>query len=295
MFARSALLAVLSSAALVAAAPAAAITGAHRSLLSNTSILNYALTLEFIDDIDFVLAGFAPWVRGRFTQIHAHELSHAEFLTSQLQALGVTPVQACTYSFPYTDVQSWVTLSMTLEGVGSAAYMGAANFISDKNVLIASQSIAQVEARHNGWVLSAVNHLQPWDGPYETPLYFSQVFSLAMGFVVECPATNPALPVTVFPALSVSNAAPASGDTITLTYTSNAPNNAGQTYLAWYSGLTTIFTPIENGSTTVPDGLLGTVYAGVVANQSAQTGDATIITGLAVFSFPFGAFAAGNA
>ena len=39
---------------------------------------------------------------------------------------------------PYTDVQSWVSLSQTLEEVGAAAYMGASIFVDSKDVLAAS-------------------------------------------------------------------------------------------------------------------------------------------------------------
>lgn len=36
---------------------------------------------------------------------------------------------------PYTDVHSWAALSQTLEGVGAAAYMGAARYVDSKDVL----------------------------------------------------------------------------------------------------------------------------------------------------------------
>ncbi|KAL6304691.1 hypothetical protein BKA93DRAFT_732538, partial [Sparassis latifolia] len=182
-----------------------------------------------------------------------------------------------------------VTLSMTLESIGSCAYI-----ISNKDALVASQSIAQIEVCQAGWVASAAKHLQPWDGDFETLLYFSGAFSLTVGFIDACPASNPPIPVTVFSMLSVSNSTPMHGDTIALAYNVSVPAG-NMTFLAWYSGLSTIFTPITNGSTTVPDALLETVYTGVVTNQSAQTGDATMLTGLAVFNFPFNSSVRGNA
>ena len=42
-----------------------------------------------------------------------------------------------------------------------------------------AQSIAETEARQNAWVSAAVLKLQPWDGPFATPLSFSGAFSLA--------------------------------------------------------------------------------------------------------------------
>jgi hypothetical protein len=73
---------------------------------SDTVILQYALTLEHLEDafyhqaLDkfdaaaFKKAGFPSWVRGRFSQIAEHEASHVAFLTS---ALGSEAVPACTY------------------------------------------------------------------------------------------------------------------------------------------------------------------------------------------------------
>lgn len=36
-----------------------------------------------------------------------------------------------------------------------------------------------IEERQTAWVASAVLKLQPWDGPFETPLSASAAFSLA--------------------------------------------------------------------------------------------------------------------
>jgi len=295
------LLGALSSAAFVRAAPFP--TGA---VVNDTNIMNYALTLEYIerefyeqglaqyDEQAFEDAGYEPWVRGRFAQIREHEQTHVAFLTSQLAAAGATPVAPCNYSYPYTDVDSWIALSMTLETVGAGAYLGATRFISGKDTLIASGSISQIEARQAGWVASAVSKLQPWDGNFETPLYFDQAISLAVGFIDSCPDTNPPLPVSVFPAFSASNATPAYFDTISLAYNLTTEVTT-PTYVAWYSGLNITYTPIVDGTTTVPDGLLGTVFAGVVSNTTAETTDVTMLTGMAVFNFPFSSYARGSA
>ena len=53
----------------------------------------------------FASAGYPPWVRNRFQQISNDESSHVAFLTG---ALGSSAVAACTYSFPYTDVSSFI-------------------------------------------------------------------------------------------------------------------------------------------------------------------------------------------
>jgi len=78
-------------------------------LLADGDVLNYALTLEHLEAAfysgaldqfsaeDFASAGYPDWVRNRIAQISAHETSHVEFLSTALNAAGITPTDACTY------------------------------------------------------------------------------------------------------------------------------------------------------------------------------------------------------
>lgn len=68
---------------------------------------------------------------------------------------------------------------MVLEGVGTSAYIGAAQFIENKDYLTAAASVLATEARHAAWVSAAVNKGDPWSGPFDVPLDLDQVFSLA--------------------------------------------------------------------------------------------------------------------
>ena len=79
---------------------------AHAALTADTVVLNYALTLEHLENAfyhtalanytqqDFVDAGLPSWSRGRFKELAEHEQSHVDVLKS---VLGANATQPCTY------------------------------------------------------------------------------------------------------------------------------------------------------------------------------------------------------
>lgn len=114
----------------------------RRATLTPVDILNYALTLEHLEDTfyragvanftasDFAAAGFDATVYKNIVEVAADEANHVQFLTSAIQAIGATPAQECTYSFPVTDVASFLAVASVLEGVGVSAYLGATKDVS---------------------------------------------------------------------------------------------------------------------------------------------------------------------
>ncbi|KAH9834759.1 ferritin-like domain-containing protein [Rhodofomes roseus] len=264
-----------------------------------TNILQFALSLEHLESAfysgalaqydaqAFADAGFPDWVRGRYEQIMLHEQTHVATLQ---KALGDQAPQPCQYTFPYTDPRSFVATSFAIEGVGAAAYLGAAQFIDDKATLGVAASILTIEERQVAWMSSAVLKQQPWDGPFETPLTPTGAYSLAAQFITSCPSSNPPLPVTLLPALSISTSTPWPGSTIQLTF--DNPSGADAGYLMWLSGLEAVFTSIDgNKQATVPDNLQGTVYVGVVSSEQTPVDDASMVTGLAIVQMPFDSMA----
>ncbi|KAF8598929.1 hypothetical protein BDV93DRAFT_592558 [Ceratobasidium sp. AG-I] len=290
------------SAVLFAAASAVFALPTRRDGPPDLDILNYALTLEHLENAfykgalekfdakAFEKAGFEPFVRGRFQQIADHEATHVSFLAG---VLGDKATKPCTYKFPYTDPQSFAALSMVLEGVGVSAYLGAAQFISNKDYLTAAGSILTTESRHSAWVSSAVRKGTPWSSAFDTPLTLNEVYTLAASFITSCPSTNPSLPVKAFPAFSITTATYKPGDTVSISY-DTALANGKKTYVSFTDGLAQVVVPVTGSAKSLkvklPAGLTGTVYAVVSTSDKAAT-DGTIVAGPAVLMFPFGSAA----
>ncbi|KAF9028764.1 hypothetical protein BDZ89DRAFT_986507 [Hymenopellis radicata] len=260
--------------------------------LDDAAILNYALTLEHLENAfytgalskfsndDFNHAGLPPWARGRFQQIADHEAAHVQFLST---ALGDKATQPCEYYFPYETPNEFATLSQILEGVGVTAYAGAAQFIENKDYLTAAAVVLSTEARHAAWVASAVNKFEPWSGALDVPLSLNEVFSLASPFIVSCPESNPVLPVKAFPSLTFGPPGPKPGDTISLAF-----DECNDSLVAVFmTGLDMITAPIKDGMVTIPSTLRGTVYLVVSNDKSGAVSDDTTVAGPAVLEFHF--------
>jgi hypothetical protein len=260
----------------------------------DTTVLNFALTLEHLeatfyagglsqfDEAAFEAAGFPDWVRGRINQIGNHEASHVSFLAT---ALGDSATQACSYNFPYTDPASFVALATILEQVGSSAYTGAAQLLTNKDYLTAAASILSTEARHQAWLASAAQTGYPWSTAFETPLDGDGAYSLAAGFITGCPSSNPTLPFKAFPTITVSGTM-APGATVMLSF--DAMGTPGPYFGAFFNGLNTEYVPIgDDASVVIPSDLIGTAYMVVTASDSAVS-DNNTVAGPAVLTFPSG-------
>ncbi|KAF4621453.1 hypothetical protein D9613_000056 [Agrocybe pediades] len=260
-----------------------------RQTVDDATVLNYALTLEHIENAfysgalakfdaqAFLDAGLPSFARGRFEQIAAHEQAHVDFLTS---ALGNKATKACVYDLSSI---SFSTEYMRVSLLGRvSAYTGAAQLITNKAYLTAAASVLSTEARHASWVASAVGKVNPWSGAFDVPLSLNEVFSLVAPTIVSCPSTNPALPVKAFPALTLDKAAPGKKTSVHVSQKSGS----GPTFIAFLSGLDTTFVPIEGGQVLVPNGLKGQVYA-VATSSATEASDATILAGPAVLQFEF--------
>ena len=136
-----------------AAAATPFVTGAFaQSGTSDVDILNYALTLEYLETAFYQEKGKSVGLSGTAkqyaTQFGDEEAAHVSALTAAIKQSGGTPVKKPTFSFPAHNESSFLALASVLENLGVAAYNGAAPMITSKAVLGAAGSIVQVEARH---------------------------------------------------------------------------------------------------------------------------------------------------
>ncbi|KAG8668474.1 hypothetical protein FPOAC2_07761 [Fusarium poae] len=287
----------LAAAGFAAAAPA---IQKRESAINDGVILNYALTLEHLEnqfylqglsnftEKDFADAGYDSTFYNNIKKVSSDETAHVDFLTKGLKAAGVTPVEKCTYSFGVTDVKSFLATASVLEGVGVSAYLGAAADIMSKAYLTAAGSILTVEARHSSYIRAGIKEV-PFPQPFDAPLTYNEVYSLASGFITGCPKSNPALPVKAFPALAAeaSKEAVVTGSTVTLLTPGYAVEAAdGQKVYAAFIAVTgptfVEAKPVDGGFTVeIPEGFAGQTYV-VLTSCNTAVSDDTVAAGPAI-------------
>ena len=124
---------------------------------SDVAILNYALTLEYLEAAFYteaVAKGRFKGELGSFARIvKAHEVAHVKFLEG---ALGSAAVAKPKFDFKGTTTSKaqFKATAQVLEDTGVAAYLGQVGLIKSKAILAAAGSILPIEARHAGWIRS---------------------------------------------------------------------------------------------------------------------------------------------
>ncbi|KAJ5827627.1 hypothetical protein N7447_004390 [Penicillium robsamsonii] len=266
--------------------------------ISDTDVLNYALTLEQLEasfyaeglknytQEDFVKAGMEDPFYANLKKVASDEKEHVDFLTSALKAAGASPVAACTYNFPSTDVGGFLALASVLEGVGVSAYLGAAASIISDTYLTAAGSILTTEARHSAYLRTALGEV-PFAQAFDNPLGFNEVYTVASSFIASCPTSNGALPVKAFPSLMMSSMdAVLTGSKVHLIAGSGFDTSTSDIAAAFVTVTGPVWAPLESmgdGKFTVavPNGVAGQSYV-VLTKGNKQVTDDNIVAGPAI-------------
>lgn len=155
------------------------------NLPDDFAILNFALTLEHLEDVAYRQAIASGKLTGQnmvyAQQFGAQEHQHVVLITGVLQQAGKTPVaEQAHYNFPaYSDEHAIIDFLRVLEETGVGAYSGAAQYITDKQgILPVAGGIQQVEARHAA-ILRRQDGMAPVPGAFEKSLTPDMVLAAA--------------------------------------------------------------------------------------------------------------------
>ncbi len=174
----------------VAEAPLASAAGkAAASTDGDLGILNYALTLEYLE-YDFYQKGVAAGVvSGRelslVRPIRDHEKAHVDALLATIKSLGGEAVAKPGIKYPagtFGSRKSFLTTAVTFEEVGVTAYHGQVPLIESGQILSAAASIAGVESRHAA-VIHDLLGTNPFPNKIEENRSKSEVLAIVTPFL----------------------------------------------------------------------------------------------------------------
>jgi Ferritin-like domain len=161
--------------------------GAKPSAKGDLAIVNYALTLEYLEADFYRKVAASGLFKGAslvtIKKFGEQEATHVKALEQTAKSLG-TPAAKPKTKFPLKDAKSVLKLAAAVENLGSAAYLGQAPRIKDPKILAAALSIHSVEARHAAALNTLLGKPATPDGAFAQPMTMAQVLAVAKQFIV---------------------------------------------------------------------------------------------------------------
>ena len=152
---------------------------AHGQARSDVAILNFALTLEYLEAAFYTEAEDMGGFDGElalFTRVvAAHERAHVSGLRS---ALGRAAVKRPRFNFRGTteSASAFTATAIVLEDTGVRAYAGQAPRVKSDGILAVALAIHTVEARHAAWIRDIAGQ-DPAPRAFDRPLTMRQVLA----------------------------------------------------------------------------------------------------------------------
>jgi hypothetical protein len=154
----------------------------------DVGILNYALTLEYLEEQFYakVVAAklFTGGVGSLVAEFGQQESEHVAAIHAAVLKLGGTPAAKPTGKFPITSAAAVAKLAYTVENLGASAYLGQAAHIMSPTVLASALAIHTIEARHAATLSTLVpgGQVTP-DGAFAKPATSATVLAAVKPFI----------------------------------------------------------------------------------------------------------------
>ena len=162
-------------------------TSSSASTSGDLAIVNYALTLEYLESDFYKKVISSGLFKGKeldaIKVFGEQENQHVQALEATAKKLG-TPAKKPQTKFPIKDAKSTVKLAATVENLGAAAYLGQAGKIKSKEILAAALSIHSVEARHAATLNLMLGKDVTPTGAFARPASMEQVLPAVKPFIV---------------------------------------------------------------------------------------------------------------
>lgn len=176
-----------SSSATTAATTTTAAAAKNPFGTGDVGILNYALTLEYLETEFYKKVLEAKLFSGKtgalISDFSKQEESHVIALTAAIKGAGGKPAPKPDGKFPIENANQVAMLAYTVENLGASAYLGQAANIKSKQVLAAALSIHSVEARHAATLATLVSKSITPDGAFAAPADIPTVLAAVKPFL----------------------------------------------------------------------------------------------------------------
>ncbi len=176
-----------STAALSTTSTSSSAVAANPFGADDIGILNYALTLEYLETEFYEKVVQARLFSGKVGALIAdfgrQESSHVAALTAAIDGAGGKPAAKPAGKFPITSSSQVAMLAYTVENLGASAYLGQAANIQSKQVLASALAIHSVEARHAATLGTLVHRSVTPDGAFAKPADIPTVLAAVKPFL----------------------------------------------------------------------------------------------------------------